>query len=38
MSADAYKAYLAKIRPDVTFTEYDVWRYKPELSFVPEAK
>jgi quinol monooxygenase YgiN len=38
MSADAYKAYLAKIRPDVTFTEYDLWRFKPELSFVPEPK
>jgi quinol monooxygenase YgiN len=38
MSADAYKAYLAKIRPDVVFSEYDLWRFKPELSFVPEAK
>jgi len=36
--AEAYKAFLAKVRPNTVATEFDVWRYKPELSFQPEAK
>jgi quinol monooxygenase YgiN len=38
LSAEEYKAYLAKITPDLVFSEYDIWRFKPELSYVPEPK
>jgi len=38
VGADGYKAFLSKVRPNIVATEFDVWRYKPELSFQPEAK
>jgi hypothetical protein len=38
MSPEDLKAYLAKISPYIVFSQYDMWRFKPELSYVPEAK
>jgi len=38
LSPDAYKAYLAKVAPLIVASEYTVWSFKPELSYVPEAK
>jgi hypothetical protein len=38
MSADEYKAYMAKIAANIVFSEYTIWRFKPELSYVPVAK
>ena len=32
---EAYNAYLKKARPMVTFAEYNIFRYLPELSYVP---
>jgi len=38
LGADGYKAFLAKVRPNVVATQFDVWRYQPVLSYQPEAK
>jgi hypothetical protein len=38
MSAEAYKAYQAKLRPIVESIEWTMWRFEPELSYVPETK
>jgi hypothetical protein len=38
MSADAYKAYLAKAGPMLESVEYTIWRFQPELSYLPEKK
>jgi hypothetical protein len=38
MSEDEYKAYLARISPLIVFSQYDMWRFRPELSYYPEAK
>jgi hypothetical protein len=38
LGADGYKAYIAKISPYITFSQFDMWRFKPELSYVPDAK
>ena len=38
MSADAYKAYLAKAGAMLESVEYTIWRFQPELSYLPEKK
>jgi len=38
LGKDGYKAFLDKVRPNVVSTQYDIWTFKPELSFLPEAK
>ncbi len=38
MSDDEYKAYLAKLRPLVESVEWTMWRFEPDLSYVPEPK
>ncbi|MGA2182595.1 MAG: hypothetical protein ABSH47_06155 [Bryobacteraceae bacterium] len=38
LSADEYKAYLAKLAPNIVFSEWTMWRFKPDLSYVPEPK
>jgi hypothetical protein len=37
MSADEYKAYLAKISPHITFSQYDMWSFKNECRGVGPA-
>ncbi len=38
MSAEEYKAYLAKLRPLIESVEWTMWRFEPDLSYVPESK
>ncbi len=38
LGKEGYKAFLDKVRPTIVTTQYDIWTYKPELSFLPEAK
>jgi hypothetical protein len=38
MSAEAYKAYLAKASSMLESVEYTIWRFQPELSYLPEKK
>jgi len=38
MSDEAYKAYQAKLRPIVESIEWTMWRFEPDLSYVPELK
>jgi len=38
MSADAYKAYMAKATGMIEGIEYTIWRFQPELSYLPEKK
>ena len=38
MSAEEYKAYQAKLRPIVESIEWTMWRFEPDLSYVPEPK
>lgn len=35
MGADAYQKYLNKVRPLMQDAEYNVYRYQPELSYLP---
>jgi hypothetical protein len=38
MSAAEYKAFLDKVGPLIESTEWSMWKYEPELSYVPAAK
>jgi hypothetical protein len=38
MSAEEYKTYQAKLRPIVESIEWTMWRFEPDLSYVPEPK
>jgi hypothetical protein len=38
MSADAYKAYMAKANAMIENIDYTIWRFQPELSYLPEKK
>jgi hypothetical protein len=38
MSAAEYKAFLAKVLPLIEGTEWSIWKFEPELSYVPTAK
>jgi len=38
MSAEAYKAYMAKTNGMIEGIEYTIWRFQPELSYLPEKK
>ncbi len=38
MSAEEYKAYLAKLQPDLESIEWTMWRFEPNLSYVPAPK
>jgi hypothetical protein len=38
MSAEAYKEYLAKANNMFESVEYTIWRFQPDLSYLPEKK
>ena len=38
MSANEFKAYLAKLQPLIESVEWTMWRFEPDLSYVPEPK
>jgi quinol monooxygenase YgiN len=38
MTAGEYKAYEAKLRPYLEMVEWTMWRYQPELSYIPAPK
>jgi len=38
MSPAEYKAFQAKVTPLIESTEWSMWKYQPELSYVPAAK
>ena len=38
MSPEEYKAFLAKVQTMVESTEWTIWKYQPDLSYVPAAK
>jgi len=38
MSAAEYKAFLAKVSSLIESTEWSMWKFEPELSYVPAAK
>jgi quinol monooxygenase YgiN len=38
MSAAEYKAFQAKVAPLIESTEWSIWKYEPELSYVVAAK
>jgi hypothetical protein len=38
MTADEYKAFLAKLQPLTESTEWSIWKFDSELSYVPESK
>jgi hypothetical protein len=38
MSAAEYKAFLDKVAPLIESTEWSMWKYEPELSYIPAAK
>ena len=38
MTADEYKAFLAKLQPLTESTEWSIWKFEPELSYLPESK
>jgi hypothetical protein len=35
MSAAEYKAFLDKVAPLIESTEWSMWKYEPELSYIP---
>lgn len=35
MTAAEYKAFLAKVTPLIEGTEWDIWKYEPDLSYIP---
>ena len=37
MGADAYQKYLNKVRPLMRDAEYNVYRFQPDLSFLPDG-
>jgi hypothetical protein len=38
MTADEYKAFLAKLQPLIESTEWSIWKFDPELSYLPQSK
>ncbi len=38
MTADEYKAFLAKLQPMIESTEWSIWKFEPELSYLAESK
>jgi hypothetical protein len=38
MTADEYKAYQAKLLPLIESTEYSIWKFDPELSYLAPSK
>jgi hypothetical protein len=38
MSAADWKAFQAKVAPLITGTQWDLWKYEPELSYVLPPK
>ena len=38
MTADEYKAFEAKLQPLIESTEWSIWKFEPELSYLPESK
>jgi hypothetical protein len=38
MTADEYKAFEAKLQPLIESTEWSIWKFVPELSYLPESK
>ncbi|MGA8580241.1 MAG: hypothetical protein WB579_16260 [Bryobacteraceae bacterium] len=38
MSAEEYKAYQTKLQPVLESIEWTMWRFEPDLSYVPEPK
>ena len=38
MSAEEYKAYQTKLQPVLERIEWTMWRFEPDLSYVPEPK
>jgi quinol monooxygenase YgiN len=38
MSPAEYKAFLAKVQTLVESTEWTIWKYQPDLSYIPAAK
>ena len=38
MTADEYKAFAAKLQPLIESTEWSIWKFEPELSYLPESK
>jgi hypothetical protein len=38
MTADEYKAFQAKLQPLIESTEWSIWKFEPELSYVAESK
>jgi hypothetical protein len=38
MSASEFKAFQAKLSPLIESTEWSMWKYEPELSYIPPAK
>ncbi len=38
MTADEYKAFQAKLQPLIESTEWTIWKYQPELSYVVAPK
>jgi len=38
LGADGFRAYLAKLQPYLESVEWTMWRFEPDLSYVPEPK
>jgi len=38
MSADEYKAFQVRLQPLIESTEWSIWKFQPELSYVPAPK
>lgn len=38
MSPAEYKAFQAKLQPMIEGTEWTIWKYQPDLSYIPAAK
>ena len=38
MSPAEYKAFMAKVQTLVESTEWTIWKYQPDLSYIPAAK
>jgi hypothetical protein len=38
MTPAEYKAFLAKIQPLIEGTQWDLWKFEPELSYLVPAK
>jgi hypothetical protein len=38
MSAAEFKGFQAKLQPLIESTEWSMWKFHPELSYIPAAK